>query len=149
MNDQQLTSSDCSCWWSIDLLHSLSVHRQGSIKYPVATSLPKFCFLPPGCFLRLISTYCVCALSRVWLFVSPWTVAHQAPLSMGFSRQEYWSELHFLLRGILLTQESNLRFLYLLRWRQILYMLSHQGSSNLYLYLVSKLKIYIVKFHTR
>ena len=30
--------------------------------------------------------------SRVWLFVTPWTVARQAPLSMGFSRQEYWSE---------------------------------------------------------
>ena len=32
-------------------------------------------------------------LSRVWLFATPWTVAHQAPLSMGFSRQEYWSGL--------------------------------------------------------
>ena len=30
-------------------------------------------------------------LSRVWLFVTPWTAAFQAPLSMGFSRQEYWS----------------------------------------------------------
>ena len=30
-------------------------------------------------------------LSRVWLFATPWTVAYQAPLSMGFSRQEYWS----------------------------------------------------------
>ena len=29
-------------------------------------------------------------LGRVWLSVTPWTVAHQAPLSMGFSRQEYW-----------------------------------------------------------
>ena len=28
-------------------------------------------------------------------FVTPWTVAHQAPLSMGFSRQEYWSVLPF------------------------------------------------------
>ena len=28
-------------------------------------------------------------------FVTPWTVAHQAPLSMGFSRQEYWSGLPF------------------------------------------------------
>ena len=27
----------------------------------------------------------------VWLFVTPWTVAHQASLSMEFSRQEYWS----------------------------------------------------------
>ena len=38
---------------------------------------------------------CVCMLSRVWLFVSSWTVARQAPLSMGFSRQEYWSGLPF------------------------------------------------------
>ena len=34
-------------------------------------------------------------LSRVQLFAAPWTVAHQAPLSMGFSRQEYWSGLSF------------------------------------------------------
>ena len=31
------------------------------------------------------------SLSHVWLFVTPWTAAHQAPPSMGFSRQEYWS----------------------------------------------------------
>ena len=31
-------------------------------------------------------------LHRVWLFATPWTVAHQAPLSIGFSRQEYWKE---------------------------------------------------------
>ena len=35
------------------------------------------------------------SLSRVWLFVTPWTVAYHAPLSMGFSRQEYWSGLPF------------------------------------------------------
>ena len=34
-------------------------------------------------------------LSCVRLFVTPWTVAHQAPLSMGFSRQEYWCGLPF------------------------------------------------------
>ena len=34
-------------------------------------------------------------LSHVWLFVTPWTVAYQAPLSMGFSRQEYWKGLPF------------------------------------------------------
>ena len=32
-------------------------------------------------------------LSRVWLFVTPWTAAYQAPPSMGFSRQEYWSRV--------------------------------------------------------
>ena len=31
------------------------------------------------------------SLSRVWLVVTPWTAAYQSPLSMGFSRQEYWS----------------------------------------------------------
>ena len=33
--------------------------------------------------------------SCVWLFMTPWTVAHQAPLSMGFPRQEYWRNLPF------------------------------------------------------
>ena len=35
----------------------------------------------------------LCVLSRVWLFVTPWTVARQAPLSMGFPREKHWSEL--------------------------------------------------------
>ena len=52
---------------------------------------------------------CVCACTRahtcmhsfspVQLFDTPWTAAHQAPLSMGFSRQEYWMGCHFLLQG--------------------------------------------------
>ena len=43
-------------------------------------------------FLWLSVSY---SLSRVRLFATPQTVAHQAPLSMGFSRQEYWSGLPF------------------------------------------------------
>ena len=39
-------------------------------------------------------------VARVWFFVIPWTVAHQAPLSMEFSRQEYWSGLPFPSPGI-------------------------------------------------
>ena len=35
------------------------------------------------------------SLSCVQLFVTPWTIAYQAPPSMGFSRQEYWSGLPF------------------------------------------------------
>ena len=38
---------------------------------------------------------CLSCFSHVWLCVIPWTVACQAPLSMGFSRQEYWSGLPF------------------------------------------------------
>ena len=47
-----------------------------------------FCLL-----LRVLC--CAWSLSRVQLFVTPWTIAYQAPLSMGFSRQEYWSGLPF------------------------------------------------------
>ena len=36
---------------------------------------------------------CAQSLSRLWLFATPWTVAFQAPLFIGFSRQEYWSGL--------------------------------------------------------
>ena len=67
----------------------------------------------------------VCVLSCVQLFVTPWTVALQAPLSMRFSRQEYWSGLHSLLQGIFLTQGSNPG---LLHCRRILNCLSHQRN---------------------
>ena len=38
---------------------------------------------------------CVCVFSCVQPFATLWTIAHQAPLSMGFPRQEYWSGLPF------------------------------------------------------
>ena len=43
-----------------------------------------------GCHF-LLQWMKVKSLSGVWLFATPWTAAHQAPPSMGFSRQEYWS----------------------------------------------------------
>ena len=36
------------------------------------------------------------SLNRVWLLATPWTAAYQAPLSMGFSKQEYWSGVPLL-----------------------------------------------------
>ena len=45
--------------------------------------------------------------SRVQLFVTLWTVARQAPLSMGSPRQEHWSTLPFPSQGIFLTQGLN------------------------------------------
>ena len=51
----------------------------------------------PGCPFCSVPTEKrkVKSLSRVQVFVTPWTIAHQALLSMGFSRQEYWSGLPF------------------------------------------------------
>ena len=63
------------------------------------------------------------SLSHVRLFATPWTVAHQAPPSMGFSRQEYWSGLPFPSSGDL---PMNLG---LPHCRQMLYRLSHQRSQ--------------------
>ena len=68
------------------------------------------------------------SLSRVPLFVSPWTVAYQAPLSMGFSRQEYWRGVPLPSPGDLPTQGLNPG---LLHCRQMLYHLSHQGRPNI------------------
>ena len=64
------------------------------------------------------------SLNHVQLFATPWSVALQAPPSMEFSRQEYWSGLPFPSPGDLLTQGSNPG---LLHCRQMLYHLSHQA----------------------
>ena len=63
-------------------------------------------------------------------FVTPWTAACQAPLSMGFFRQEYWSGLPFPSPGFFPTQGLNLSLLRLLHCRQILYPLSHWRSPE-------------------
>ena len=57
----------------------------------------------------------------------PWTVVGQAPLSMEFSRQEYWSGWPFPSPRVFPTQGLNLG---LLHCRQILYCLWHQGSPQ-------------------
>ena len=64
-------------------------------------------WLPVGCDLGAL---CVQSLSLVRLFGTPWTVTHQAPLSMEFSRQEYWSGLPFPSLGDLPDPEIELRY---------------------------------------
>ena len=68
------------------------------------------------------------SLSRVRLFVTPWTVAYQAPPSVEFSRQEYWSRLLFpspkeavvhIHNGILLSQKRNACESVLMRWMNL------------------------------
>ena len=61
--------------------------------------------------LKELSSHCIwlimlntlegslCMLNHVLTFATPWTIAHQAPLSMEFSRQEYWSGLLFSIPG--------------------------------------------------
>ena len=66
--------------------------------YHHSISFPKFFLLTyfHQPFLQAVHSCCCWkVLSHVWLFKTPWTVAHQAPLSMGFPRQEYWTGLSF------------------------------------------------------
>ena len=71
---------------------------------------------------------CAKSLSLVWLFATSWTIAHQAPLSMGFSRQESWSGSHALLQETFLTRGLNLCLLGFLRFRQILFRWATRGA---------------------
>ena len=78
--------------------------------------------------LFLSWTLYVLAISHVQLFVTPWTVGFQAPLSTGFSRQEYWSGLSCPSPGDLPNPGSSLGLVHC-RW--ILYCLSQQGSPRI------------------
>ena len=67
---------------------------------------------------------CVCVCARalscfrhVQLSATLWTIAHQAPLSVGFSRQEYWSGLPFPLPGDLSDPGIEPKFLPFLHWQ--------------------------------
>ena len=75
------------------------------------------------------NTVSVSLLSRVWLLSTPWIIVHQAPLSIGFPSQEYWSGLLFPSLGCLPNSGIKPRSP---AWRQILYYLSHQGNPAEY-----------------
>ena len=63
------------------------------------TTTPMACITAWACVCVCVCVcMCVCvyiSLGPVWPFVTPWSIAYQAPLSMGFSWQEYWNELLF------------------------------------------------------
>ena len=71
-------------------------------------SLSSWCSNSPAAAAKSLSCVRLCATS--------WTVAHQAPLSVGFSRQNTGAGCHFLLQEISLTQGLNLYLLCLLHW---------------------------------
>ena len=74
-----------------------SIRYPWSLQLPPSTSTKSSSLLSPyGNYLTIFFLGCVhacCHFRRVRLFATLWTLAHQAPLSMGFSRQEYWSGL--------------------------------------------------------
>ena len=82
-------------------------------------------------------------LSRVRPFVTPWTAACQAPLSMGFSRQQYWNGLPIPSPGIFPTQGSNPG---LPQCRQMLLPSEPPGKSKKKNYTFSNFKLFMLLF---
>ena len=74
---------------------------------------------------------CCAVLRCSQVFATPWPVAHQAPLAMGFSRQEYWSGLPYPSPWILPSPGWNL---HLLHWQAHSLPLSHL-RRNIYVYI--------------
>ena len=110
--------SGCKCRWSFTCLPSAHVLLCSA----VANRLPIVCGLGAGDPWPEVKW----SRSVVSDSATPWTVAHQAPLSMGFSRKEYWSGLPFPSPGGLPDpgiEPGSLRL-------QMLYCLSHQGSPG-------------------
>ena len=94
-------------------------------------------------------THVLSCFSCVWLFVTPWTIAHYAPLSMGFSRQKYWSGLPFPSPGDLSKSgiQVNLHLLCILHWQVSSLQLGPPGKPiyifNIYI-CISVLFMYII-----
>ena len=82
-------------YW-VTFTYPLTLFLKLSLEYNNADNLKTrnrtFCLTKIHVFL-LMRVYMLSCLSHVWLFVTLWTTACQAPLSMGFSRQEDWSGL--------------------------------------------------------
>ena len=114
----------------IHICFGIYIHDSVYIYTHTRTHTHSFSYSFPFWF---IMTYCVeflvlfvhaCMLSlfrRVCLCETPWTVPHQAPPSLGFSRQEYWTELPRPSPGNHPNPGINLHLLWLLHSRQILY----------------------------
>ena len=66
----------------------------------------------------------VCSITSVVIFAAPWTVAHQASLSIGFSRQEYWSGLPHSPPRYLLGFGIDLYLQHILHWQADIFTLS-------------------------
>jgi len=76
--------------------HRDLLQQNGSVRFYTPVFLPQISYLtqlPISTYYTHSKRVCVCSFSHVWFLVILWTVAHQAPLSMGFSRQQYWSGL--------------------------------------------------------
>ena len=87
--------------------HSKSVVTQAFHSAFITTLWNRYCYHKRWRNWQEYKALSAQSFSHVWLFITTWTVAHEAPLSMEFPRQEYWSGLPCLLQGIFPNQGLN------------------------------------------
>ena len=94
----------CVCMFVSTRVYSLCVYI---CMWIICHTYPHYYMCAYVCMYPWVYIYHICvraqSLSHVWLFATPWTVARQALLSMGFSRQEHWRGLPFPFQGIFST----------------------------------------------
>ena len=115
-------SEECSLmrWALVHRIQGLCTDHFNKSLSQSLTRVPLVSF-PEGIFLECSDSHAVVSNSE-----TPWTVAHQAPLSTGFSKQEHWSGLPFPYPRDLPNQESNPGLLHCMK---ILYRLSYREAS--------------------
>ena len=118
-----------SCYWQAT--RDGWVYRRGATSGNFGAVLYFFSFFWPHLTAYGISLPFLCARSVTSVVsdsATPWTAAHQAPLSMGFSRQEHWCGLPCSRQWK--TQGLNLCLLHLLHCRWILYCCTSRGAPH-------------------
>ena len=119
---------------TIPLFNILKINLQKILNLPYSASKRTLSCTNTKSHCVLCVCVCVCVLARcrVRLFGTPCTVACLPPLSMGFSRQEYWSGLPFPSPEIFPTQGSTPCVLSLLHWQASSLPVELQGSVHVF-----------------
>ena len=113
--DSELKIRKLKSQFEIEMMHGICLTVPGTLSHYVCTLLSESAkTMTYATFLSLNSAACVCAqlLSHIQLFVAPWAVAHQVPLSMRFPSKNTGVGCHFLVQGIFKTQRANLCLLH-------------------------------------
>ena len=100
VDSMQNQASPKSNWWkpvqsSVQMLQSKNNNQKKCSKLTYANFLGKREILHPQNIELGLINHVFSHFNWVWIFLTPWTVAREAPLSLGFSRQEHWSGLPF------------------------------------------------------
>ena len=92
-HQHNINPTSWNLWWVLSDLGLIKLNLSSRFSISRSSKITLTSPIHPFASVRYVSACMLSHFSHVWLFVTLWTAACQAPLSMGFSRQEYWSGL--------------------------------------------------------